>query len=103
MSTLLPESLVCGIFFVYTREGWRKIRTKVQKWGNSLAIRIPKGFADQLGVEHDREVDLVLEGDRLIVKLASERYSLSDLLAQVSEDNIPNEVSTGAPQGREAW
>lgn len=77
------------------------MRTKVQKWGNSLAIRIPKNFADQLGVEHDREVDLVLEDDRLIVKVAAEGYSLRDLLSHVREDNIPSEFSPGEPQGRE--
>lgn len=79
------------------------MRTKVQKWGNSLAIRIPKVFADQLGMEHDREVDLVLHNERLIVKVAAERYSLHDLLDRVCEGNLPSEISTGKPVGREVW
>lgn len=79
------------------------MRTKVQKWGNSLAIRIPKVFADQLGVEHGYEVDLVLEDNRLVVKVVPERYSLGDLLSLLREDNLPIEISTGKPEGREVW
>lgn len=79
------------------------MRTKVQRWGNSLAVRIPKSFAEQLGLEQDCEVDLVLEEDRLVIKVASKRYSLRELLSYVREDNIPGEISTGTSQGREVW
>lgn len=77
--------------------------TKVQKWGNSLAIRIPRGFAEQLMVQQDSEVDLSLDGDRLIIEPRRAKPSLSALLAQVTDENIHGEVATGEPAGREVW
>ena len=77
--------------------------TKVQKWGNSLAIRIPRAFAEQLMVQQDSEVDLSLDWDRLVIKPRRPKQSLSALLAQVTDENIHAEVSTGEPTGREVW
>ena len=78
--------------------------TKIQKWGNSLALRIPKSFAKEAGVEEGSAVDLFLDGDRLVIRpLRNERYQLSDLLSQVREDNLHEEISTGDALGREAW
>lgn len=77
--------------------------TKVQKWGNSLAIRIPRGFAEQLKIEHGSEVDLLLDHDHLIMMPSRRRVSLSTLLSQVTKENIHGEVTTGEPTGREVW
>lgn len=77
--------------------------TKVQKWGNSLAIRIPRAFAEQLMLQQDSEVDLSLDGDQLVIKPRRSKQSLSALLAQVTDENIHAEVSTGEPTGREVW
>jgi antitoxin MazE len=79
------------------------VLAKVQKWGNSLAIRIPRAFAEQLGVQQDSEVDLSLDRDRLIMKPIRTKPSLSVLLRQVTDENIHAEVATGEPTGREVW
>ena len=50
--------------------------TKVQKWGNSLAIRIPHGFAEQLEMKHDSLVDLSLDQDRLIIRPSRKSLSI---------------------------
>lgn len=78
--------------------------TKIQKWGNSLGLRIPKSFAKEAGVEEGSAVDIFLEGDRLVIcPLRNEKYRLSDLLSQVREDHMHKEISTGDAVGREAW
>ncbi len=77
--------------------------TKVQKWGNSLAVRIPRGFAEQLMIQQGSEVDLSLDGDRLVIRPRRRELSLSELLAQVTDENIHAEVATGEPTGREVW
>ena len=77
--------------------------TKVQKWGNSLAVRIPRGFAQQLMIQQGSEVDLSLDGDRLVIKPRRRELSLSELLAQVTDENIHAEIATGEPTGREVW
>jgi antitoxin MazE len=78
--------------------------TKIQKWGNSLGLRIPKSFAAEAGVEEGSAVDIFLEGDRLVIQsLRRERYRLSDLLSQIKENNLHKKISTGDAAGREAW
>lgn len=78
--------------------------TKIQKWGNSLGLRIPKTFAKEAGVEEGSAVDISLEGDRLVIRpLRTSKYQLSNLLSQVREDNLHKEISTGDSVGREAW
>lgn len=79
------------------------ILTKVQKWGNSLAIRIPSAFAEQLMVKQGSEVNLLLDGDRLVIKPGRSEPSLSALLAQVANENIHTKISTGGLTGREVW
>jgi len=78
--------------------------TKVQKWGNSLGLRIPKSFAQEASVEEGSAVDLSVSDGQLVIRpVRQERYELQKLLAAVTEENLHSEVSTGKPQGREAW
>ncbi|MBU4329392.1 MAG: AbrB/MazE/SpoVT family DNA-binding domain-containing protein [Acidobacteria bacterium] len=78
--------------------------TKIQKWGNSLGLRIPQSFAKETGVEEGSSVDISLEGDRLVIRpLRPDRYQLSDLLSLVRKDNRHGEISTGDTVGREIW
>ena len=80
------------------------MRTKVQKWGNSLAIRVPRPFAEELGLRQDSDVDLLLAQHELVIKpVAVPRYTLRDLLASVTDDNLHDEVESGGPVGSEVW
>ena len=80
------------------------MRTKIQKWGNSLALRIPKSFAEEAEVEAGSRVDLsVTDGQLVIRPVRSPRFELHLLLAGVKEENLHAEISTGEPTGREAW
>ena len=80
------------------------MKTKVQKWGNSLALRIPKSFAAETQLEPDSEVDLSLVKGRLVITpILEPNYSLEQLLAGVTEENIHAEVDTGTPVGKEIW
>ena len=78
--------------------------TKVQLWGNSLALRIPRSFAQDIRLEKGSKVSLTLEEGCLVIKPSSgAKYSLSGLLKNVSQDNLHAEMGTGKPRGREAW
>jgi antitoxin MazE len=80
------------------------MRARVQRWGNSLALRIPKAFATETGLESGSEVELTLDDGRLIVTpLAPTSYDLDELLAQVTPENLHGEVDTGSSVGDEAW
>jgi antitoxin MazE len=80
------------------------METRVKKWGNSLALRIPKPLAIEVGLEDDSPVELSLVEGRLIVEpLVREEWSLEQLLAQVTESNLHGETDTGPAVGNEAW
>lgn len=76
----------------------------VRKWGNSLAIRIPKSFAKEVGLDSESEVNLVLEDGRLVIEpVNSKDQSLEKFLSMVTEENLHSEIEFGALEGREIW
>jgi antitoxin MazE len=77
------------------------MRTRIQKWGNSLALRIPRAFAAEAGLEQGRSVEISVEDGRLIIAPAAE--TLEALLADVRPDNLHGEVDTGDAVGNEGW
>jgi antitoxin MazE len=80
------------------------MQTRIQKWGNSLAIRIPKSFATQIGLEQDSEVELtLLDGKLVLVPIEPPRLALAELLAQITDDNLHSEISSGDAVGNEVW
>ena len=85
------------------RQGFRMV-TRIQKWGNSLGLRIPKSFAKEAGVEEGSAVDISIDGNRLVIQpIRSSKYELKELLLEVREDNLHEEIPTGDAVGREGW
>ncbi|MCD6135519.1 AbrB/MazE/SpoVT family DNA-binding domain-containing protein [Candidatus Bipolaricaulota bacterium] len=80
------------------------MRSRIKKWGNSLALRIPKPIADEIGLQRDVPIDLSLrDGKLLISPIVESKITLDELLEQVTEDNIHGEVETGPAVGKEVW
>jgi len=80
------------------------METRIQKWGNSLGLRIPRSFAAEAQVEEGSTVDLSVENGRLLVRpLRTRKYALSALLKKVKPQNLHAEVATGKRVGRETW
>ncbi len=78
--------------------------TKIQKWGNSLALRIPKAFADSVGLGNGTEVELIMENEQLVITRSPATHpDLEDLLGRVTSENVHEEIDFGDPVGREAW
>jgi len=78
--------------------------TQVQRWGNSLAVRIPKPFAIEAGLEQDTPVEMSLvDGKLVLMPLTRPKVTLEHLLAQVTEQNLHREVETGPAVGNEVW
>ena len=78
--------------------------TKIQKWGNSLALRIPKAFALDAQLESDSVVEISLVDGQIVIKpVTTPKWSLEQLLAGVTRANIHHETDTGAAVGNEIW
>lgn len=80
------------------------MKTRIQKWGNSLAVRIPRPFAEESNLREDSPVDLSVRNGKLVVVPVSEpEPSLEQLVAQITPRNRHSETEMGPPVGNEIW
>lgn len=64
------------------------MQSTIQRWGNSLALRIPKVIADELGIAQDASVEIFIrEGQLVIVPIKPTTYSLESMLAAITDEN----------------
>ena len=77
--------------------------TKVQKWGNSLGVRIPKPFIEETQISDGNSVDINFDGENIIIKPVRKSYRLTDLLKDINSKNIHKEIYTGKSVGKEIW
>ena len=76
---------------------------KVQKWGNSLAIRIPKIYAKEINIDLGSAITINREDNKLILVPKQKEEKLKALLSKITKENIHDEVETGEGVGNEAW
>ena len=84
------------------------MKTKAQKWGNSLAVRIPRGIAEEVGLKPNAALTIEVRKGRIVLVPAKEsgvipRYRLDDLLRGAKRRVRHAEVDFGPPVGREVW
>jgi len=80
------------------------MKTTVQKWGNSYAVRIPRSFIKAVGLEYHKDIELILEDGKLVIQpIKEETITLDDLFTPVTKKNLHNAEDTGTPMGNEAW
>lgn len=80
------------------------MRIKIQKWGNSLALRIPKAFAFQSKIREDEYVNLSLDENKIVIEPVEEKkYSLNELVSGINKSNLHHEIETGTQVGNELW
>ncbi len=80
------------------------MRGKIQQWGNSLALRIPKPFAEEAGISRHAEIELsLLDGKIVIFPVEEPQPTLEELLAEVTEENRHSEIDSGPAVGKEVW
>lgn len=77
------------------------MQTVVQKWGNSLGIRIPNFLAKDFDLHNGSMVDVTEENGKIII--TPKRLTLSGLLSEITEENIPERIETGPALGKEEW
>ena len=78
------------------------MKATIQKWGNSLGVRIPSIMAKDLMLKNGSEVELIEETDKIIIQ-PKKTSCLEDLLEAINESNIHEEMKTNGPHGNEVW
>ena len=84
------------------------MKVRFLKWGNSLALRVPKAFAQELGASAGKAANMEVRDGRLVVEIAKpnrrrRRYTLDQLVAGITSKNRHRELEWGSPVGNEAW
>ena len=86
--------------YVYTMYN-SYMKTTATQWGNSLAVRIPKSFAEQIDIEQGSEIEITVRSESIVI--SKPQYTLKRLLEKVKPENLHQETETGNPQGKELW
>lgn len=80
------------------------MKARIQKWGNSMAVRIPKAVCQQLKLEENAMVELAIEGESLMLTPSQEHFTLEEMVAMITSKNQHGLVlPEDAPRGGEAW
>lgn len=79
------------------------MKTTIQKWGNSLAVRIPRPFAEEVHLEENSPVDLSIRSGKLIIVPEVPGVTLDSLIEQITDENRHGEIGTGTRVGNEVW
>lgn len=79
------------------------MHARIARWGNSLAVRIPKDYAKELGLAEGASVEIKIAEHQLILAPASREYNLDELVAGITPENRHEETDWGEPAGKEVW
>lgn len=75
----------------------------IAKWGNSLALRLPRHIIDEAKLEEGSPVDLTVKDGMVVVTPVRRKFKLDELLAQMSDEHKAAEVDWGDAKGEEVW
>ena len=76
-------------------------KAQVVKWGNSLAVRIPKSIAEQARMKEGDAVAIKAARGRIELRRANRIPTLDDLVAQITPENRYAETDWGPDRGLE--
>jgi len=80
------------------------VRAQVKKWGNSASVRIPAAVMEAANLSIDQAVDVREENGRVVIEPVRKRkYDVDELIAQITPDNVYEEIDFGPPVGKEVW
>ncbi|PSO79002.1 MAG: AbrB/MazE/SpoVT family DNA-binding domain-containing protein [Cyanobacteria bacterium QH_9_48_43] len=75
----------------------------ITKWGNSLAVRIPKHLAEEANLQEGTQVSIWLSDGKIAIAPKRKKYSLEELLEGISPEDSEGEIDWGSPVGEEVW
>ena len=79
------------------------MKTKIQKWGNSLGVRLPKSITEQKSLRAGLGVSVVLKNDQIVIEPVAEDFSLESMLAEIDANNLHSETEWSDARGKEVW
>jgi antitoxin component of MazEF toxin-antitoxin module len=80
-------------------------RIQIQKWNNSLGINIPQLIASEMSLREGLFMNIHEKDNKIIIEPVKSEflYNLTDMLSNITENNIHQSIDTGIPIGKEVW
>ena len=75
----------------------------VAKWGNSLAVRLPKHIVEEINLEEGSSISISVKEKNIVIALKRKKYTLDELLAGANAEDFEGELDWGEPVGEEIW
>lgn len=79
------------------------MKTQLVKWGNSLAVRIPKAILEEAEMDEGENLNVSVRAGRIAIEKAQPKLTLEKLLAEIRPENLHGEDDWGDPVGNEVW
>lgn len=79
------------------------MKAQLVRWGNSLAVRIPKPIVEQAGLDEGEELNVSARAGRIAIEKTRTKLTLKKLLEGIRPDNVHGEQDWGPPVGKEIW
>lgn len=98
--TNLKEKYILSIYF--SKEG-KAMVTKIQKWGNSKGVRIPKAILESLEWKENEPLTIDIKDGKIIIEKQNERKSITELFKDYNDVYEPEKIEWGEPTGEEIW
>ncbi|WP_418791086.1 AbrB/MazE/SpoVT family DNA-binding domain-containing protein [Phosphitispora sp. TUW77] len=78
--------------------------TTIHKWGNSKAVRLPKGILEKASLRENDQVEIMAEHDCIIIRRAKKKHlTIEERFEGYSGNYQCKELDTGKPVGKEVW
>jgi len=88
---------------VYTKYILLSMKTKIQKWGNSLGVRLPKSIAEQKSLRAGLGVSVVVKNNQIVLEPEEEEISLNSMVFKINSENQHSEMDWADAHGKEIW
>lgn len=79
------------------------MQAEIKKWGNSLAIRLPRHILEEAALKEGTPVEVSVEGGAVVVRSTRKKFILADLLKDHPKPEGNVEYDWGAPVGEDEW
>lgn len=79
------------------------MKTKIQKWGNSLGVRLPKSITEQKELKAGLAVSVLIQNNQIVIEPIVEEMSLDSMMTSVTSKNLHKETDWTESLGNEVW
>ena len=94
--------VILCIYYLRSKREMTLMSAKIQKWGNSVGVRIPKTIMEKANLSINSEIEIEYKNQKIIIFAKKKNIQLKDLLSQITKNNLHTE-NNYIKAGKEIW